>query len=46
MLSLAITWYGDAKDSIEAWAKQFIELANTPPSHQVKDASSFSLKPW
>jgi hypothetical protein len=42
----AITWYGDAKDSIEAWAKQFIELANTPPSHQVKDASSFSLKPW
>jgi hypothetical protein len=42
----AVTWYGDAKDSIETWAQQFIELANTPPTHQVKDASSFTLKPW
>jgi hypothetical protein len=42
----AVTWYGDAEDSIEIWAKQMVELANTPRSHQVDDASSFSLSPW
>lgn len=42
----AVTWYGDAKDSIEMWAKQWVELANTPPSHEVKDAPNFTLKPW
>lgn len=42
----AVTWYGDAKDSIAVWAKQLVELANTPPSQQVKDAADFTLKPW
>jgi hypothetical protein len=42
----AVLWYGDAQDSIKTWARQFIELANTPPSQQVKDAAGFSLKPW
>jgi len=42
----AVTWYGDAKDSIQMWAQQMVELANTPRSHKVEDASSFSLRPW
>ncbi len=42
----AITWYGDAEDSIEVWAQQLVELANTPPSHTVRDASNFTLSPW
>jgi hypothetical protein len=42
----AITWYGDAKDSIETWAKQLVELANTPPNKEVKDAANFTLSPW
>jgi len=42
----AVTWYGDAEDSIEMWAKQMVELANTPQNHEVKDAQNFTLKPW
>ncbi len=42
----AVTWYGDAKDSIEAWANQLVELANTPKDVEVKDASNFTLNPW
>jgi len=42
----AVTWYGDAEDSIKIWARQMVELANTPRSQKVDDASSFSLSPW
>jgi len=42
----AVTWYGDAEDSIRAWARQLVELANTPKSYEVKDAPNFSLNPW
>lgn len=42
----AVTWYGDAKDSIKAWAKQLVELANTPIHDTVKDAPNFTLNPW
>ncbi|MEI7899924.1 MAG: DUF3313 domain-containing protein [bacterium] len=42
----AVTWYGDAKDSIKTWAKQLVELANTPKETEVKDAPNFTLKPW
>ena len=42
----AITWYGDAEDSIETWSKQLVELANTPKTKKVEDASNFTLLPW
>jgi len=42
----AVTWYGDAEDSIEMWAKQLVELANTPPTQTVNDAPAFTLNPW
>lgn len=42
----AVTWYGDAKDSIRTWAKQWVELANTPVDYEVKEASNFTLNPW
>jgi len=42
----AVTWYGDAQDSISSWAKQLVELGNTPSSHKVADAPNFTLSPW
>lgn len=42
----AVMWYGDAEDSIEMWAKQLVELANTPKNIEVKDAANFTIKPW
>ena len=42
----AVTWYGDAQDSIETWAKQLVELGNTSSAHKVGDAPNFTLKPW
>jgi hypothetical protein len=42
----SLTWDGDAKDSIKIWAKQMIELAKTPRSHKVDDASSYNFSPW
>jgi hypothetical protein len=42
----AVTWYGDAEDSIKAWANQLVELGNTPRDQKVEDAPNFTLKPW
>ena len=40
------TWYGNAEDIVEQWAKQFVEIANRRPGEIIKPASTFSLKPW
>ncbi len=42
----ALTWYCHSEEIIDIWAKQLMELANTPDDHVVKDSSSFTLKPW
>ena len=42
----AVTWYGDAEDSITAWANQLVELGNTPITDKVEDAANFTLNPW
>lgn len=42
----AVTWYGDAEDSIKAWASQLVELGNTTQAVEVKDAPNFTLNPW
>jgi len=40
------TWYGNAEDIVERWAKQFVEIANRQPGEIIKPASTFSLMPW
>jgi hypothetical protein len=40
------TWYGNAEDIVELWAKQFVDIANRRPGEFIKPASTFSLKPW
>ena len=40
------TWHGHAKEIIDDWAKEFVELYDTPSSHMVAMSSHFTLKPW
>jgi hypothetical protein len=42
----AMSWWGHAKPIIDDWARQCVELANTPSTYQVEDRSAFTLKPW
>ena len=42
----SLTWWSQAKDSIDLWAKQMVQLANTPPDAKVKDEAFFKLRPW
>jgi len=42
----ALSWYHHAHSIIDTWARQMIELANTPEDHIVKDSSPFTLLPW
>jgi hypothetical protein len=42
----ALTWYGNARESMSDWADQLVQLANTPKDVTVEDSSAFTLKPW
>jgi hypothetical protein len=42
----AMTWYGQARESMNDWADQLVQLANTPKDVKVEDASAFTLMPW
>jgi len=42
----AFTWYGNAENTIDEWADQFVLVVNKPPGQIVEEASTFSLKPW
>ena len=42
----AMTWYGNARESMNDWADQLVLLANTPKDVKVEDSSAFTLKPW
>jgi hypothetical protein len=42
----ALTWYGNAKNTIDEWADQFVLVVNKRPGQIVEEASTFSLKPW
>src|SRR5262249_43377704 len=42
----AVTWYGQARESMNDWADQFVLLANTPRDVTVEDSSAFTLMPW
>jgi hypothetical protein len=41
-----VTWYGNAKNTIDEWADQFVLVANKRPGQVIEEASTFSLKPW
>ena len=41
-----LTWYDGAKDAIDDWARQFVELADTPLTAKVNDSSPFTLITW
>lgn len=40
------TWYGNAKNIIDEWAGQMVQVANKRPGEIVAEASTVSLKPW
>lgn len=42
----AVTWWGHAKDIINDWARECVELTKTPKDYQVKERGFFTLKPW
>ena len=42
----AFTWYGNAENTIDEWADQFVLVVNKRPGQIVEEASTFSLKPW
>lgn len=46
-LNLAqLQFYAGAKEAIDDWAKQLVELVNTPPQEKVADSSPFKLVDW
>ncbi|MCX5893161.1 MAG: DUF3313 domain-containing protein [Deltaproteobacteria bacterium] len=40
------TWYGNARNIIDDWADQMVQVANKRPGQVVEAASTFSLKRW
>jgi hypothetical protein len=42
----ALTWYGNARESMNDWADQLVLLANTPKDVKVEDSNAFTLMPW
>jgi hypothetical protein len=41
-----LTWYGPAKQVIDQWAKEFVEIANRQPGEVVNAPTAFSLNPF
>ena len=41
-----LTWYEPAKQMINEWAKQMVQIANRKPGQVISKPVSFSLKPW
>ncbi|HXZ84135.1 MAG TPA: DUF3313 family protein [Myxococcota bacterium] len=42
----ALTWYGNAHEIFRAWAREMVEVADTPLDRPVPHASYFTLLPW
>jgi hypothetical protein len=42
----ALNWWSPAKQIIDNWSKQLIEVANRPAGGVVKDSSAFELLVW
>jgi hypothetical protein len=41
-----LTWYGPAKQIIDTWAKEFVEIANRQPGEVVSAPAAFSINPF
>ena len=41
-----LTWYGPAKDIMDRWAHQFVQVANRKPGEMVTDSVPFTLRPF
>lgn len=41
-----LTWYGPAKDIMDLWARQFVQLANRKPGEVVNDPTPVTLMPF
>ena len=41
-----LTWYGPAKDIMDRWAHQFVQVANRKPGEIVTDSVPFTLRPF
>lgn len=42
----AFSWYSHAYNIIDAWAKEFVQIANRKPGETVEGMERFTLKPW
>jgi len=41
-----LTWYGPAKQIIDTWSKEFVEIANRKPGEVISAPTAFSLNPF
>ena len=41
-----LTWYGPAKQIIDQWAKEFVEIANRKPGEVISAPTAFSINPF
>jgi hypothetical protein len=41
-----LTWYGPAKQIIDQWAMEFVEIANRQPGEIVSAPTAFSINPF
>ena len=41
-----LTWYGPARDIMDRWARQFVQVANRNPGEVVTDPTPFTLMPF
>ena len=41
-----LTWYGPAKQIMDQWAHQFVQIANRKPGEAITDPIAFSINPF
>ena len=41
-----LTWYSHAHGIVDAWARQFAQVANRRSGEVIEDTKIFTLKPW
>ena len=40
------SWHGHVKEIVDDWAREFVELYDTPVTHIVNASNHFTLRPW
>jgi hypothetical protein len=41
-----LSWYSDAKEIIDQWSKEFVEVIDKKPDEKIKAQPAFRLLPW